>query len=55
MYSHRSENCSSCGAKMIEDVWENIIVHSDGTIHQELIVPAWVCSQFCGYYEEVRE
>jgi len=49
------KNCPNCRATLIDDVWENINEDLDGTIHQEIIIPAWVCSKFCGYYQKVEE
>lgn len=43
--------CPKCHAEMIEDVWEEISELSDGSLQQEILVPAWVCSDSCGYYE----
>lgn len=46
------KHCPICNAPLIDDVWEEIIEDENGSLHQRIIVPAWVCSQFCGYYQE---
>ncbi|MBT2685049.1 YgiT-type zinc finger protein [Bacillus sp. ISL-37] len=46
----RKELCPECGSKMIEDAFEEIVELKDGSIQIETIYPAWVCSDFCGYY-----
>ena len=48
----RAELCPQCGSRMIEDAFEEIIELEDGSIQMETIYPAWVCSDFCGYFEK---
>lgn len=48
------EFCPKCGGKMIDDVHEEIKDLPDGTIQIDTVFPAWVCSNFCGYYERMN-
>lgn len=50
----RTELCLKCGSRMIEDAFEEIFEHDHGSIQIETIYPAWVCSDFCGYYEKIE-
>lgn len=49
----RTNLCPKCGSRMIDDAFEEIVELMDGSIQMETIYPAWVCSDFCGYYEKV--
>lgn len=49
------ELCPGCGSRMMEDAAEEITELQDGTLEIETIYPAWVCSEFCGYYEKMGE
>jgi len=49
----RTKNCPQCGSKMIEDAAEEIHELPDGSMLIDTIHPAWVCSEFCGYYEKM--
>jgi hypothetical protein len=46
--------CLMCGSSMMEDAFEEIVELENGSIQIETIFPAWVCSDFCGYYEKVE-
>lgn len=50
-----SKECPHCGSRIIEDVWEILFEEKDGSITQEVIYPAFVCSKFCGFFEKVVE
>lgn len=50
----QTELCPKCGCRMIEDAFEEIAALEDGSIQIETIYPAWVCSDFCGYYEKIE-
>lgn len=45
--------CPRCGAKVIEDVWEIVHEREEGSLEQEIIYPALVCSKFCGFYVRI--
>jgi hypothetical protein len=50
----RTVLCPKCGNRIIEDAFEEIVELEDGSIQVETVYPAWVCSDFCGYYEKVE-
>lgn len=54
MKNNRLLFCPDCGAKLIEDAWEIITELPNGDLVQDIIYPAWVCSDFCGYYEKIK-
>ncbi|WP_154670410.1 hypothetical protein [Bacillus timonensis] len=49
------EKCPHCNSKLIEDVWELIHEEENGNLVQEIIYPALICSNYCGYYQRLRE
>lgn len=49
------ELCPRCGSRMMEDAAEEITEFPDGSLEIETIYPAWVCSEFCGYFEKIGE
>lgn len=48
----RTKLCPKCGSRMIDDAFEEIVELEDRSMQVETIYPAWVCSDFCGYYEK---
>ncbi|MEH7225203.1 hypothetical protein V7112_15445 [Bacillus sp. JJ1566] len=48
------EKCPFCNSRLIEDVWEMIHEEEDGSIVQEIIYPALICSNYCGFYKSIR-
>jgi hypothetical protein len=49
----RPKYCPICRSEMICDAWETIEQDAKRNIITEMIYPAWVCSDFCGFYIDI--
>jgi hypothetical protein len=54
MYMELPQKCPYCDAMMIKDAWDLFISLDQGKVQWNVFYPAWVCSEFCGFYIDMK-